>query len=85
MIAIGGLQKIGEPIAITDTKTNILAETPTAGRVAYATDTNEDLVGDGTDWQRPLGGIPNSQSITRDGNGVITEWVVDGTTYTRPI
>lgn len=81
-VAEEGLQYISDDSTIQDTKANILALTPTAGLIAYATDTNETYQADGTKWNRPLGGIPVSQSITRDGNGVITEWVVDGTTYT---
>ena len=36
---------------ITDTKDNILALTPTAGLVAYATDTDELLFADGSNWK----------------------------------
>lgn len=38
--------------AIADTRANILAMTATAGLSAYATDTYEFLVGDGTNWRK---------------------------------
>ena len=85
---------------ITDTKANILALTPTAGLVAYATDTEELLFADGSNWKNHLhtqylettaadttylkldASNSPSVSISRDINGVIDEWTVDGVTYT---
>ena len=75
-------QPKGQTPNITDTKANILALTPTAGLLAKTTDTNELLYADGTGWTTSLGGIPNNIAVSRDIDGVIDEWTVDGTTYT---
>ncbi len=37
--------------ALVDTKANILAETPTAGKIAFTTDSHEFLVYNGTNWK----------------------------------
>lgn len=48
-----------QKLNITDTKANILALTPTAGLVAYATDVERLYIADGTNWiEQPIGGEP---------------------------
>ena len=42
----------GTPVVIVDTEAVILAATPTAGLIAYGTDTQFFYVADGTNWQR---------------------------------
>lgn len=70
----------GDPIALIDTKANILATTPSEGIVAFATDTNKLYVADESDWYESADS-PNSVSITRDGD-LITSWTTDGVTFT---
>jgi len=61
---------------IVDTKVNILAKTPAAGRMAYATDTLEFYLYDGTNWKvMPLEletetSTPDMGAYNADGLGV---------------
>jgi len=49
-VAEENLQYISDDAPIQDTKANILALTPTVGLTAYATDTKEWLVANGSAW-----------------------------------
>jgi hypothetical protein len=60
------LPSAGESSYKVDTKTNILASTPTAGNAAFASDTNEFMVADGTHWvisHLPMGLVETAPSM----------------------
>ena len=47
----GNFDDAGNPVTTVDTKANILALAPTAPQTAYATDTGEFFIYDGTTWR----------------------------------
>ena len=55
----------GDPIVLIDTRANVLASTPTAGKIAYSSDTKEFFVGSGSIWEKaPL--KLNDESVNPD-------------------
>lgn len=53
----------GPDVVISDTKANILAKTPKLGTIAFATDTVEFYLADGTNWRKvPFALVPEPQN-----------------------